>query len=129
MSRDASIELEFAGETRVFRTGIKAWEKIQEKCDAGPEELLRRYLTGEWRVHDVREVFRQGLVWATTPPTDVGKVDKLLQAEFDGYPMLQFVKMAQSIVMAALIGAPDEDKPPGEPPAGADLSEATPAAS
>jgi hypothetical protein len=123
MSRDASIELEFGGESRLFRTNISAWEKIQDKCDAGPEELLRRYVTGTWRVHDVREVYRQGLVWATRPPTDVVKVDRLLKAEFDDLPILQFVKGAQAITMAFLIGAPDEDEPPregasGEPEAG-----------
>lgn len=112
MSRDASIALSFAGAEQTFRLGIKAWEKVQERCDAGPEELLRRYMDGSWRLHDVREVIRQGLIWGG--PADVAKVDKTLKAEFDDLPILQFVQLAQAIVMASLVGAPDEDDQPGE---------------
>lgn len=113
MSRDASIELEFGGASRVFRlTVVPAWEKVQEKCDAGPEELLRRYVSGTWRVHDVREVLRQALIHGGL---EVVKVDRLLKAEFDGLPLLQFVPVAQAVVMASLVGAPDED---GEPQKG-----------
>lgn len=120
MSRDASVELEFGGATRVLRTPYHAWEKIQDRCDAGPEELLRRYVTGTWRVDDVREVWRQGLIFGG--PMDVAAADKLLRTEFDDLPMLQFVPGAQAIVMAFLVGAPDDPPgpPPGEPDAGAD---------
>lgn len=132
MSRDASVTLDFAGAEYTFRLGIAALQKVQEKCDAGPEELLKRYFNGDWRVQDVREVLRQGLI--SGGPMDVNKVDILLRAEFDDLPMLQFVKLAQAVVMAALVGAPDENdkddddtgEPEGEP---AETPEASPAES
>lgn len=118
MSRDASVTLEFAGAEHTFRLGIKAWEKIQEKCDVGPEELLKRFMDGSWRIQDVRETLRQGLIYGATPPLELVKVDRLLRAEFDDLPIMQFLPVAQAVAMAGIIGAPDEDKPPGEPGAG-----------
>lgn len=134
MSRDASITLDFAGEERVFRLSIGRWRVVQEKCDAGPSELLRRYLTDSWRVDDLREVLRQGLIGGGGPNADVGKIDALLRREFDDLPLLPFVPVCQAIVMASLVGAPDEDEiakdaGPGEGDAGAGEPPASPAAS
>lgn len=111
MSRDASIELPFAGEQRLFRLRAGQWRAIQEKCDAGPPELLRRYVDGRWRLDDLREVLLQGLEGGGATQADA---TKLILLNFDGRPMLQFVPIAQAVVMATLVGAPDEDDQAGE---------------
>lgn len=47
MSRDASIVLEFAGEERKFRLGIKQLISLQESTNHGPYVLLDRLRTRE----------------------------------------------------------------------------------
>lgn len=107
MSRAADVTLRFADEDRVFRLPIGRWRAIQERCDAGPMELLRRYGDGTWRVDDLREVLLQGLIGGGEPQATASK---LMEQFFDGLALAQFVVMAQAIVMASVIGAPDEDE-------------------
>lgn len=116
MSRAAEVTLLFADEERLFRLPIGRWRAVQERCDAGPLELLRRYTSSSWRVDDVREVVLQGLVGGGM---QVAEASKLVANYFDGLPLAQFVPLAQAVVMASVVGASDEDDdPPGEPKAG-----------
>lgn len=112
MSRAAEVTLLFADEERLFRLPIGRWRAVQERCDAGPLELLRRYTTSAWRVDDIREVILQGLVGGGLP---VAEASKALATHFDGLPLAQFVPVAQAIVMASVVGTEDEDDAPGEP--------------
>lgn len=117
MSRAAEIALQFAGEERVFRLPVGRWRAVQEKCDAGPAELLRRYVEQTWRLDDLREVVLQGLIGGGL---EQAAASRLMASYFDGLPLQQFVPIAQAIVMASLVGAPDEEEEPaGEPAAGA----------
>jgi hypothetical protein len=130
MSRSGEITLPWGDEDRTFRLGIKEWEKVQEKCDAGPAEILSRlapafaalqqgltfqqiigagYL-GRWRVHDVREPLYRGLIGGGLDPTQAGKVVREL---VDERPLLESMAMAYQVVMASVTGA--EDEPLGEP--------------
>lgn len=113
MSRAAEIELAFAGDDRLFRLPIGRLRAVQEKCDAGPMELLRRYVGGTWRVDDLREVIFQGLIGGGMGQT---QATVLVSANFDGLPLAEFVPIAQAIVMAAVVGVEDEEV--GEPEAG-----------
>lgn len=106
MSRSAEIVLLFGGEERLFRLGIKQLEAIDEKCDAGPMELLRRHAEGTWRVHDLREVILQGLIGGGATQAEAST---LVRTFFDDLPLGQFVPIAQAIVMAAVVGSEDED--------------------
>ncbi len=113
MSRSASVTLLFGGEERLFRLGIKQLEAIDEKCDAGPMELIRRYVQGTWKVHDLREVIIQGLLGAGAAQAEASSV---IRRYFDDLPMGQFVPIAQAIVSAAVVGVEDDE--PGEEQAG-----------
>lgn len=115
MSRAAEVTFTFGGEERLFRLPIGRLRALQEKVDCGPYELHRRLLSGLWRVDDVRETYRQGLIGGGM---EVGAVDKLLSTEFDGLPLNQFVPGASVIMLAVLSGV--EDEPLGEPEAGAE---------
>ena len=112
MSRAAEVALRFADGDRLFRLPIGRWRAIQERCDAGPMELLRRYMEGGWRVDDVREVLLQGLIGGGEPQADASR---LMERFFDDLPLAQFVPLAQAVVMASVVGAGDEDV--GEPKA------------
>jgi hypothetical protein len=130
MSRSGDITLELGGEDRTFRLAIGQWRKVQEKCDAGPAELLTRLapvfsarqaglsfaqtigagLLGSWRIDDVREVILQGLLGANMAAPDA---QQLVREWVDERPLLESVAVAYEIVMASVIGAEDE-KPAGE---------------
>lgn len=114
MSRAGDVSLPFGGEERRFKLGIGQWRAVQEKCDAGPPELLRRYVEGTWRIDDLREVLFQGLVGGGL---DQASATALIVGTFDPNPKLQFVAIAQAIVMAGLIGDPGGEDPPGKSPA------------
>lgn len=113
MSRGAEVTLPFGGEDRLFRMPLGRMRAVQEKCDAGPPELLTRYVGKTWRVDDVREPILQGLIGAGLAPHEA---QKLVETAMDGLPMIPFVPIAQAVVMAFLIGVDDEE--PGERKAG-----------
>lgn len=110
MSRSAEIELAFGGEDRVFRLPLGRLRALQEKCDAGPMELLQRFVTGAWRVDDLRETILQGLIGGGL---DQASATKLVQSYFDDEPLQPFLPLAQGIIMASVVGTGDEDL--GEP--------------
>jgi hypothetical protein len=76
-------------------------------------ELHRRFLVGAWRVDDVRETILQGLIAGDMPAAEASKLTRL---HFDPLPKLQFVELADAIVMAELVGPEEETL--GEPGAG-----------
>lgn len=145
MSRSGDIELDFAGELRTFRLAIGQWRKVQEKCDAGPAELLARLspaffarqqglsfdqilgggLLGRWRVDDIREPILQGLLGANMAAPEAMK---LVRDWVEERPLIESVALAYQIVLAGVIGAEDE-KPAGEGQAADAGSQSSPAAS
>lgn len=58
------VSAPFGGAVRRFRLTIGGAEELEEKCDAGLPMIARRLTTGEWRLRDVRETLRLGLVGA-----------------------------------------------------------------
>lgn len=113
MSRSAEVMLDFAGEPRLFRLSIGPVRRVQEKCDAGPLELLSRYIDRTWRIDDVREVILQGLIGGGMAQV---AAQSLIEKWFDPEPKQQFVGVAQAAMMAMLVGAEDESlgEPSGE---------------
>lgn len=116
MSRAAEVTLPFGGSDTLFRMPLGRMRAVQEKCDAGPPELIQRYALKTWRLDDVREPILQGLIGAGHAPHEA---QARVERDMDGLPMMPFVPIAQAIVMAFLIGAPDEDDDTGESEAGA----------
>ncbi len=54
------------------RSGLGLGEllELQEKCDAGPAQIVARLEGGTWRVQDLRETLRLGLIGGGMTPTD-----------------------------------------------------------
>lgn len=102
----------FGGEERAFRLDIDRLRALQEKCDAGPVELIRRVEAGSWRIDDLRETLFQGLVGggATQLAATV-----IIRDHFDRQPRgyAQFVSLAYEVLIAGVFGP--EDEPLGEP--------------
>lgn len=132
MSRTGEIALPFGENEHTFRLGVEQWRKVQERCDAGPPEILARLgplvrglkaglnfgqllangLLGTWRIDDIREVLLQGLVGGGMAPTMAGV---LVRTHFDDKLSFEFAPLAYFIVERSLTGP--EDEPLGETPA------------
>lgn len=97
----------------MFRIGIAEWEKLDERFEVGPFELLRRVSTGTWKVKYPREIIRLGLLAGGSIKTasgapDDARVNRLVREYVDNRPLLQSVATAARILEAALYG-PVED--------------------
>lgn len=113
MSRDASITFEWGDGPTTFRLGIGEMVKLQEARDCGPYALLNRLASADWRVEDVREVIRWGLVGGGKTPVEAAKLLKLYFEEVPpNMPTASNLLAALRIIGAGCVGAPDE--PPGE---------------
>lgn len=58
------IRLNWTGGEHDFALRLGELRALQKACDAGPEEILTRLLRGTWRVDDVVETLRLGLIGA-----------------------------------------------------------------
>lgn len=120
MSRDASISVAWGDGEHRFRLAIGQLRELQEKADAGPAEILDRLSSGRWRINDVRETVRLGLIGGGMSPPEA---HKLTVRYVDDRPWLESVPIAQAVLMAALIGVPEE--PVGKEAAAEAETEAT----
>lgn len=105
MSRNADVMIEWGGGQTLFRLGIGELEKLDDALDCGPAHLLEKIRTGTWRVKDLRETLRWGLIGGGLTPPEAAKQ---LALYFDGRPLMEAVLPAQAILIAVLAGAPDE---------------------
>jgi len=98
------------GEHR-FELRLGELRALQKSCDAGPEEVFNRLRSGRWRVDDVIEPLRLGLIGAgEVSQQDAGPlVTKLI----DQHPLVAFKLPALEVMSRALLG--EEDDPVGEP--------------
>ncbi|MET3899671.1 hypothetical protein ABIB57_003633 [Devosia sp. UYZn731] len=109
MGRDASITLPWADGDYRFRLAWGELIELQEQCDAGPMVILHRLIDGQWKVQDISQIMRLGLIGGGTAPE---KALKLIRDYVESRPPLENVMMARGILGIALQGAPDEE--PGE---------------
>ena len=107
MSRDASIELEWVeSQPTRFRLAWGELAKIQEACDAGPYVVFQRLANGTWRLNDIKEVIRWGLIGGGLEPA---KAAKLVRDYVEERPPTENILYAQAILSAGLMGAPEEE--------------------
>jgi hypothetical protein len=105
MSFDGSVDLVWAGDERKFRLGIAELLSLQVKRDSGPYEILVRLQTGMWRVEDLQETIRIGLIGAGV---DGGAARKLVDENVREGRLTANVLIAQAILLNALAGDPEE---------------------
>ncbi len=105
MSSDGSITLTWADGEHVFRLAIGQLRQLQDKCDAGPQEIYARLMDGTWRVDDIRETLRLGLIGGGADPM---KALSLITHYVDERPWIEGRKIAQSVILAALVGVSDD---------------------
>ncbi|AZN72011.1 gene transfer agent family protein [Georhizobium profundi] len=113
MSRSATVELTWADGDYTFRLGWGELVRLQEACDAGPYFVLGRLQDGTWRMQDISETLRLGLIGGGKAPADA---TKLVKAWVQDRPPMENLAFAQGVLGAALMGSSDET--PGEIGAG-----------
>lgn len=103
--RDATVTFDWADGTYPFRLAWGQLAELQEKCDAGPYVVLQRLHSGEWRVEDISNIIRLGLIGGGREPSPALK---LTRAYVEARPPMENLIPAQVILAAALMGAPEE---------------------
>lgn len=106
MSRDGSCEVPFNGDIQYFRLGWRELMKIQEACDAGPYLVLDRLVSGRWKLQDISEVIKWGLIGGGM---DTTLAIKLVKSEVEGRRPLENLVIAQTVLGAGVVGSPEED--------------------
>lgn len=118
-SIDAQVTLKWANGRHTFRLGWGELIMLQEECNAGPFEILMRFSRGNWRVQEISNVIRLGLIGGGLPPAEaLTLVEKYVEAR----PPLENLVFARGILGVAVQGNPDEQ--PGKDPAAQDETEA-----
>lgn len=108
MGRDARVSLAWGDGERAFRLGIGELRELQEKTDAGPAWIFERLRAGTWRVDDIRETLRLGLIGGGAPPAEAAA---LVARYVDVRPLMENRQPAMAVLLAALVGAEDEPIP------------------
>ena len=105
-----TVPLNWVGGQDDFALALGHLRAIQTHCDAGPLQIFKRLGDGSWRVDDLFEVIRQGLIGGGMEARVAGpKVAALMER----HPLVDFVLTAQAVLAAALMG--EEDDPVGKP--------------
>lgn len=109
MSADGSISFLWADGEYRFRLAIGQLRELQDKTGTGPFVLFSRFMDGSWRVDDIRETIRLGLIGGGMKPTDALV---LVKRYVDDRPKVENVTPARLILAAALFG--DEEDQVGK---------------
>lgn len=106
MSISATIAFEWADGHYTFRLPIGQLRELQDKCGAGPRVVFERLRTGTWLVDDIRETIRLGLIGGGQVKPIDARV--LVERYVDPRPLSENVMAATSILLAAIVGVPDD---------------------
>jgi hypothetical protein len=109
-TRHAELTIAWGDAEHTFRLGIGQLRELQEKTDCGPMELLRRFLRGTWRLDDVRETLRLGLIGGGMEPI---RALSSVARYVDDRPLAESVPPAQAVISVLLFGN-EEDDPTGK---------------
>lgn len=115
MSADGSITLKWADGEYQFRLALGQLRELQENVNrpraaigahpVGPGTLLGLLRSNAMLVDDVRETIRLGLIGGgTVPARALGLVERYVDAR----PLAESVPTALSVLMAAVVGVPDD---------------------
>lgn len=114
MSTDGDINLVWGGDKRRFRLAIENLLALQEKRNSGPLEIATRLRLGSWKLEDITDTIRIGLIGAGV---DWKTAEKLVADHIKPGQISYHAMTAFAILMAALQGAPEDetDKKKDEP--------------
>lgn len=83
---DPVVVADWGDDTYRFRLGIDQMLELEAKCDAGLYAIYSRVVGRAWKVNDIRETVRLGLIGGGKSPTDALKLTRLY---VDQRPLLE----------------------------------------
>lgn len=104
---NGDIELSFGDGDHKFNIAkIGQALELEEKCGgAGVAEILDRLRTNRWKLNDVRETIRLGLIGGGLTPVNALNVVKRY---VDDRPWAESLLVAQAVMIAAVVGVPGD---------------------
>lgn len=106
MAVNGSISFDWGDAAHSFNIAkIKLALELEEKCGVGVAELFQRMRDNRWRLNDVREVLRLGLIGGGMEPLPALK---LVERYCDERPWTESVRPAMLVLMAAMVGVPED---------------------
>jgi hypothetical protein len=109
---NTQITLFFGDGEHLFRFRLGEIEELQAKCDAGPQQVLMRLDSGLWRLADITETIRLGLIGGGMVPQAAH--DLVRRYGPPARPALECLLTAKAALMALLVGVADDE--PGKSP-------------
>lgn len=103
--------LTWPGGEHAFRLGLEHLRALEQRCDAGPEQILARLMTRTWRVADVVDTIRLALEGGGLSKEEARR---LVTARVEDDPIGLAVPTAQAILMLALWGEPETPPAPAD---------------
>src|SRR5215467_10437319 len=102
MASNGEITLQWGdGEHKFNIAKLRCVLELEEKCDCGVAEIVGRLRDGRWKINDMRETIRLGLIGANVMPD---RAITLVQRYVDERPWSENILTAQAILFAALVG-------------------------
>lgn len=87
---------------------------LEEKCGAGIAAIMGRLGDGSWRLNDIRETIRLGLIGGGMDPV---KAMAAVRNHVDDEPLASSVLLAYQIIAAVMVGVKDDPVGKGKPAA------------
>lgn len=88
------------GEHR-FRLGLGELRALQKNCDAGPEQVFNRLRLGNWRLDDIAETLRLGLIGGGE--MDAKDAGQFVTGLMEKHAILEFKLTALAVLGSALL--------------------------
>lgn len=104
----AEVVFAWADKHYTFRLPVAQLLELQELTDQGPYELLNRMRDSRWRVQDIRETIRLGLIGGGLAPDQAAI---MVRRYVDQRPLAENIPACLMILTAAVVGVPT-DAPP-----------------
>lgn len=106
MSANGTISIAWVGGEHAFCLAkVALILELEAKCDAGLAVVLTRLGSGTWKLHDVRETIRLGLIGGGMDPAPA---IELVRRHVDEGPLASSVLLAYSIIEAVMVGVKND---------------------
>lgn len=119
------VWLEFGDGRYLFKLKLKQLAELQEKCNAGIGAIYMRVETGDYRIEDLLEGVRLGLVGGAKGIVSESEIRvtpekaRWLTETYCDRPIAELWNIALAVYRACMVGYSDPDAPPGKKAAAA----------
>lgn len=101
MNHSGAVELDFGDETYSFRLTVTGAIELETKCDAPIAVIIGRVNQGAYKLNDLRETIRLGLIGGGMKPVEALK---LVRSYVDERPLAESVPIARAILFGLMFG-------------------------